>query len=83
MDDNGFLEYINGDVVKLTKYDAENLVQWKKHVTKVRRIVLEGVHDHIVSNIHGKETHFTMWKALTKLFKNSIDHRKLALKEKL
>ena len=43
--DNGFLEYIKGDVAKLAKYDAENLAEWKKDVTKVRRIILEGVRD--------------------------------------
>lgn len=43
---------------------------------------MEGVRDHIVSNIHGKETPFAMWKALTKLFENSSDHRKLDLKDK-
>ena len=42
-----------------------------------------GVKDHIVSNLHGKETRHAMWKALTDLFQNSSDHRKLALKDKL
>jgi len=53
-DDNGYLEYIKGDVAKPVKYDVENVGQWKKDVTKVRRIILEGVRDHIVTNIHGK-----------------------------
>lgn len=44
---------------------------------------MEGVRDHIVSNIHGKETHFSMWKVLTELFENSNDHMKLVLKNKL
>ena len=39
--------------------------------------------DHVVSNLHGKVTPFSMWKALAKLFKYSSDHRKLALKDKL
>jgi len=52
-------------------------------VEKARRIILEGVRDHIVSNLHGKETPFTMWKALTNLFENNSDHKKLALKDKL
>lgn len=44
---------------------------------------MEIVRDHIVSNIHGKETPFKMWKALTQLFENSSDHENLALKDKL
>ena len=43
-DDNGFIQYIKGDVAKLVKYDVENLSQWKKYVTKARRVILERVH---------------------------------------
>ena len=52
-------------------------------MAKARRIILEGVRDHIVSNLHGKETPFAMWKTLTDMLQNNIDHRKLALKDKL
>lgn len=68
MNDNGFLEYIKGDVEKPVKYNAENLGQWNKYVTKAMRIILEGVRDllegvqdHIVTNIHGKEINYAMW----------------------
>lgn len=54
LDNNGFLEYIKIDVAKPSEVDAQNHAQWKKDVSKVRRIILEGVRDHIVSNIHGK-----------------------------
>ena len=43
-------------------------------MAKARRIILEGVRDHIVSNLHGKETY---------LFQNTNDHGKLALKDKI
>ena len=55
----------------------------EKKVAKTRRILLEGVKDHIVSNLHEKSTPFTMWKALTDFFQSSSDQRKLALKDKL
>jgi hypothetical protein len=55
----------------------------QKKVAKVRRILLEGVQDHIVSSLHGKATPHAMWKVLTDLFQNSNSHRKLALKDKL
>ena len=83
LDDNGLLEYIKTKVAKPLEYVAQSLAQWKKDVAKVRRIILEGVWDHIVSNLHGKETLFAMWKALIELFENNSDHRKLALKDKL
>ena len=52
-------------------------------MAKARKIILEGVRDHIVSILHGKATPYAMWKALTNLFQSSNDHRKLALKDKL
>jgi len=52
-------------------------------VAKVRRITLEGVRYHFVSNLHGKETPFATWNSLIDLFQNNNDHRKLELKEKL
>jgi len=54
LDDNGLLEYINKNVAKPQAPNAQNLDQWKKYLAKVSRIILEGVWDHIVSNIHGK-----------------------------
>ena len=64
LDENGFLEYIKSGVEKSQAYDAQNLAKWKKYVAKVRRIILEGVWDHIVSVIHRKETSFAKLKAL-------------------
>ena len=75
LDDNRLLEYVKIDIPKARPVDSQNLAQWKKDVAKVRRIILEGVRDHIVSNLHGKETPFTLRKALTNLFENSSDHR--------
>ena len=62
---------------------SQLLDAWKKNVAKVRRIMLEGVQDHIVSNPHGNETPYAMWKDLIYLFQNSSDRRKLVMKEKI
>jgi len=62
LDENRLLEYIKYDIAKPQAYDALNLVQWNKYVAKEKRIILKGVRDHIVSNLHGKETLFAMWK---------------------
>jgi len=82
LEDNMLKELIDNDILKTPASDAKYMDEWRMCVEKVRRIILEGVQDHIVSNIHGKETPFSMQKALTNLFQNSSDHRKLALKEK-
>ena len=83
LEDTGLKEFIDSDVPKPTSIDAALLDTWKKQVAKTRRILLEGVRDHIVASLHGKSTPFVMWKALTDLFQRSSDHRKLALKDKL
>ena len=64
LEDNGLKEFIDNDVPKPTSTDVALLDAWKKKVAKTRRILLEGVRDHIVSSVHGKATPFTMWKAL-------------------
>ena len=83
LDDNGLKEFIDAEFSKTTSSDATVLEAWKKKTTKCRRILLEGVKDHIVSRLHGKASPFLMWKALTDLFQSKSDQRKLALKDKL
>ena len=60
LEDNGLKEFIDNDVPRPIVTDAANLDAWKKKVTKARRILLEGVRDHIVSSIHGKATPYAM-----------------------
>ena len=83
LEDNGLKEFIDSDVPKQGSSDAALLDAWKKKVAKTRRILLEGVKDHIVSSLHGKATPFEMWNTLTYLFQSSSDQRKLVLKDKL
>ena len=40
---NGLEEFMDNDILKSTIIDAQDLVQWKKCVAKVTRIILEGV----------------------------------------
>ena len=65
LDDNGLKEFIYAEIPKPASGDAAALDAWKKKTTKCRRILLEGVKDHIVSSLHGKASPFLMWKALT------------------
>ena len=52
LDDNGLKDFIEADVPKPT--DTTQVDAWQKKTTKCRRILLEGVKDHIVSSLHGK-----------------------------
>eukprot|EP00253_Pinus_taeda_P029002 PITA_29002 len=83
LEDNGLKEFIDQEIPKPTSTNAQELGEWKKCVAKVRWIILEGVQDHIVSSLHGKDTPFSMWKTLNDLYQNSSDQRKLVLKDKL
>jgi len=81
LDDNGLKEFIEVDIPKPT--DAAQVRDWQKKTAKCRRTPLEGVSDHIVSNLHGKASPYLMWKTLIELFQSNSDQRKLALKDKL
>ena len=83
LEDNGLKDFIDQEIPKLATTNAQDLVEWKKCVERMRKIILEGVRDHIVSSLHGKEKAFSMWKTLKDLYQNNNDQRKLALKDKL
>ena len=68
LDDKGLKEFIDVDIPKPTSRNVVALDACQKKVAKCRRILLEGVKDHIVSSLHVKATPFLMWKALTDLF---------------
>ena len=68
LDDNGLKDFIDAEVPKPT--DAAQVEAWQKKTAKCRRILLEGVKDHIVSSLHGKASPYLMWKALTDLFQS-------------
>ena len=68
LEDNGLKEFMDSNVPKSGCSDAALLDAWKNKTAKTRRILLEGVKDHIVSSLHGKANPFLIWKALTDLF---------------
>eukprot|EP00253_Pinus_taeda_P021438 PITA_21438 len=81
LEDNKLKDFIDQEVPNPAAASAQELVEWKKRVAKARRIILEGVRDHIVSSLHGKETPFSMWKTLKDLYQNSNDQRKDKLRK--
>ena len=68
LDDNGLKEFIDAEIPKPASSNAAALDTWQKKTAKCRRILLEGVKDHIVSSLHGKDSPLLMWKALIDLF---------------
>ena len=83
LEDNGLKEFIDSDVPKSSSSDVALLDTWKKKVEKTRIILLEGLKDHIVSNLHGKAISYAMWKALIDLFQSRSDQRNWRLKTSL
>ena len=73
LDDNGLKDFIDAEITKPSSSDVAALNAWQKKTKKCRRILLEGVKDHIVSSLHGKASLFFMWKALTDFFQSKSD----------
>ena len=40
IEDNGLKEFVDNDIPKLRSTNAKNLAEWKKCVSKVRRIIM-------------------------------------------
>lgn len=57
LEDNRMKEFIDTDIPKLPTIDAQDLAEWKKCVAKARRIILEGVRDHISRTYTGRRLH--------------------------
>ena len=68
LEDNGLKEFIDQEIPKPASTNAQELAEWKKCVVKARRIILQGVRDHVVSILHVKDTSFSMWKTLKDLY---------------
>jgi len=63
--------------------DADQQKEFKKEMAKVKRMILNGVWDHIVSHVSSKNTAKEMWDALSRLYQNPSKQWKMFLKEKL
>eukprot|EP00253_Pinus_taeda_P012830 PITA_12830 len=81
LEDNGVEEFMKPAVPM--PQDPQQLAQHTKNDVKARRIILEGVKDHIVPHIHEKKTTYEMYDTILKLYQSTNDTRKLAVKEKL
>lgn len=62
---------------------TDPLKAYKKDMAKAKRLILDGVRDHIVSHIVGKGTTKEMWDALATLYQGSSKQRNMFLEEKM
>lgn len=71
LDEHDLKTYIVSVVV--VPADADPLKKYKKEMARARRLILDGVRDHVVSHIAGKDTAQQMWEALATLYKGSSE----------
>jgi hypothetical protein len=81
LEENGLLEIVEGKVA--TPTDAVQLVSHKKKNVKARRIIVNGVKDHNIPHLSGKNIAKDMWEALLKLYQSDNQSRQMLLREKL
>ena len=63
--------------------DSYPLKAYKKDMAKAKRLILDGVRDHVVCHITGKGTAKEMWDALETLYQGFSEQRKMYLQEKM
>jgi hypothetical protein len=66
LEENGLLEIVEGKVAAPAN-PVQRVAHNKKDV-KARRIIVDGVKDHIIPHLSGKKTTKDMWEALVKLY---------------
>ena len=74
-------DIVEKTIVPLT--DATQLATYKKKSIKAKRLILDGVKDHIIPHVRGKDHAFEVWEALTNLYHSSNENRKMALRDKM
>jgi hypothetical protein len=81
LEENGLWECVEGNIAAPT--DPVQQVAHNKKDMKARRIIVDGVKDHIIPHLSGKKTAKDMWEALVKLYQSNNQSRKMLLREKL
>ena len=71
------------NVVMTKPTDRDEIVDFEALETRARRIILDGVKDHLIPHLVEKKTTKDMWDTLTKLFEAKNENKKMALKDKL
>ena len=51
--------------------DATQLAAYKKKCAKAKRLILDGIKDHVITHVRGKNHAFEVWEALANLYQSS------------
>lgn len=81
LDEYSLKMYAKRVIAQLT--DVDQLANYNMEMAKAKRLILDGVRDHIVSHVAIKNMAKEMWDALTSLHQNPSEQWKMFLKEKL
>ena len=54
--------------------DATQLVAFKRKNAKAKTLILDGIKDHVIPHVRGKDHAFEMWEALTMLHQSSNEN---------
>lgn len=81
LDEYGLKTYI--DVVAMVPQDEDQQKEYKKKMAGAKRLILDGVKDHVVSHIASKDIAKQMWNALSTLYQGTSKQQKMYLEEKL
>ena len=66
-----------------TPTDLDLLQKHKKAIGNPKRLIMDGIKDHIVTHIAEKKTTNEMWRALTSLYEGKSIQRKMLLENQM
>ena len=78
LEDNDLAQYVRTDVAKPN--DDPGKLTFKKNMIKAKRIILESVNDHLLSNIDDLNTPKAMFDYFSNLYESKNNNRKVALR---
>ena len=81
MDEHNLKTYV--DSVVVVPADPDLLKKYKAELAKSKRLSLDGVRDHVVCHIAGKDTARQMWEDLAMLYGGSSEQGKMYLEQKM
>ena len=77
LDEHALKTYINRVVAE--SMDANPLKKYKAEMAKAKRMILDGVKDHVVCHVASIAIAKEMWDALATLYQGSLEQQKMYL----
>lgn len=81
LDEHALKTYVDNVVV--VSMDADPLKKYKAEMAKAKRMILDGVKDHVVCHVATKRTAKEMCDAFATLYQGSSEQQKMYLEQKL